>query len=453
MGPTLRGLAYLASKDEPAARASFEKALKLRPDFPAALIALARLDLRANKPAAAEQRFQAALDKDAGDEAATLAYEGFLRAQKAPAASRKEVLKRLIQVNPGAVRGRVALIGTLIETGEVQDAVALAQQGLATTPDNPALLRAAGAAQIAARNHTEAVATYSKLAILQPQSPLPHLLIAYAYMAEADDRRALDALGRALRLKPDFLAAQLAAARVNIKVGNTTEALTIARDIQTQHPNAPVGYQMEAGILVKDKRWADADRVLKRGLEHAPNSSLAVSRYDALLVADRTQEAKQFANQWIAAHPTDVAFHAALGERAIAAGDYLEAARQYKAALSIVPDNVLLLNNVAWVSGKLKDPKALEYAERALVLAPNSPEVMDTLGWLLVEKGAFSRGAELLHKAVALSPEADNIRLNLARALLRSGDKAGARKELQVLASKGEKFSGQSEVRELLDSL
>ena len=42
------------------------------------------------------------------------------------------------------------------------------------------------------------------------------------------------------------------------------------------------------------------------------------------------------------------------------------------------------------------------------------------------------------------------LRLNLARLYIRSGDKAQARTELEALVKLGNRFSGQSEVSELL---
>ena len=44
------------------------------------------------------------------------------------------------------------------------------------------------------------------------------------------------------------------------------------------------------------------------------------------------------------------------------------------------PDNPLVLNNLAWVAHELKQPNALEYAERANEMAPDNPAIMDTLG-------------------------------------------------------------------------
>jgi predicted Zn-dependent protease len=112
-----------------------------------------------------------------------------------------------------------------------------------------------------------------------------------------------------------------------------------------------------------------------------------------------------------------------------------------------------MLNNLAWNLDQSKDPKAIEYAERAYKLAPEQPAVMDTLGVMLVEKGDGARGLELLKKASSKAPQNGMIRLNLAKALVKTGNKDEARKELDELTKLGEKFPAQAEVEKLRQSL
>jgi predicted Zn-dependent protease len=206
-------------------------------------------------------------------------------------------------------------------------------------------------------------------------------------------------------------------------------------------------------LLGSAKRWADADRVLKQGLAQAPSGTLAAHRHSLLIQSGQEHAATEFASQWLAANPKDVVFRRYLADGALRNGDYKSAAGQYQAILSALPNDAITLNNLAWVSAKLNDPKALEYAEKAHARAPNSPAIMDTLGWMLVERGEVSRGIELLRKASESAPQADEIRLNLAKALIRGGDREGGRRELESLAKKGDAFSRQAEVTELLKTL
>ncbi|MGE5387095.1 MAG: XrtA/PEP-CTERM system TPR-repeat protein PrsT, partial [Betaproteobacteria bacterium] len=69
----LRGGAQLASKDEAAARKSFERALAVNPAYLPAATSLAALDMRGNKPDDAKKRFESVLAADANNVQALLA--------------------------------------------------------------------------------------------------------------------------------------------------------------------------------------------------------------------------------------------------------------------------------------------------------------------------------------------------------------------------------------------
>jgi tetratricopeptide (TPR) repeat protein len=159
------------------------------------------------------------------------------------------------------------------------------------------------------------------------------------------------------------------------------------------------------------------------------------------------------ATAWMKEHPKDVAFRLHRGDVATTQKDYQLAARYYREALESQPNNPTLLNNLAWVSGQIKAPKAIEYAEKANQLAPNQPPFIDTLAMLLADKGETAKAIELLRKALEISPQAAAIQLNLAKVLISVGKRDEARKELDAIAKLGTKFSGHAEVERLQKEL
>jgi len=78
---------------------------------------------------------------------------------------------------------------------------------------------------------------------------------------------------------------------------------------------------------------------------------------------------------------------------------------------------------------------------------------MDTLGWLLINQGAYARSIELLQKANQLAPDIPDIQYHLAVALAKSGNKALARRELERLLASGKKFSQADDARKMLSEL
>jgi Tfp pilus assembly protein PilF len=135
----------------------------------------------------------------------------------------------------------------------------------------------------------------------------------------------------------------------------------------------------------------------------------------------------------LAEHPKDAGLriHAAMleGNRQ----RWEVAARLYREAIALQPQNAIAANNLAWALHELRDPGAMVAAERALELAPKSPAVLDTAGAVLLARGDAARAADLLRKAVSGAPRVATYRLRLAEALIAQGDKATARKELDVV--------------------
>lgn len=449
----LRGAVFIGKGDKAGARKSFERALALDGTDFAATSALAKLDLADGKPAEAQKRFDALLAKDPKNVGALLAVAE-LRARSGAAPEEVAALiAKAVAADSTNAEPRLALISYYIKTKEPKKAVAAAQDALAALPDRADVLYAAAQAQQAAGEPNQASKTYNRLAQVRPGSPLPLTGEAEAQLAAKDYDAAQATFKKALALKPDLLEAQRGLILVHIATGRANDALAVARDVQRQRPKEPVGFVYEGDIYVSQKAWKEAASAFRKGLAAAGTTDLAARAHHALRMAGNDAEAQQLAASWLKNHPKDRDFRTFLAESALAKGDSSAAMAQYKAILDQYPDDALALNNIAWIAGRNKDPKAIEYAEKANKLVPDNPAILDTMGVLLVDRGETKRGIESLQRAVALAPEAAGIRLNLARALIADGQKDAARKELDVLAKLGDKFPAQAEVAKMIQAL
>jgi len=342
----------------------------------------------------------------------------------------------------------LTLIRYYLYANDAKKAVLAAQAALAAIPDRPAILEAAGGAFHAAGDTNQALTVYQKLIPLQPESPLPYLRMAEVQLAAKNKDDALGSLRKALTIKPDLLEAQRGVISIHMADGRSKEAISVAQEIQKQRPKESIGYIFEGDIHAALKQWPQAVSAYRAGLKQGAATEVA-ARLHGALGAQSGSDADRFATTWLKDHPKDTAFRLYLAQAGMAKKDYAAAAQQYRTLLETDSNNALVLNNLAWVEGQLKDPKALEHAEQANKLAPNQPAIMDTLGGLLIRSGDTARGLELLQKASAMAPQAASIRLNFVKALIEAGKKDAARKELDELAKLGETFPGHSEVTHL----
>jgi putative PEP-CTERM system TPR-repeat lipoprotein len=449
----LKAAIYLGKRDVPNARKSLEHALELKYDYAPALYNLVRLDLAEKKPDQARKRFDAVLAKDPKNEAALLGLADLLAATKAPRAEIGATLEKAVALNPTSARARVALVNFHLQGADAKSALAAAQQAQAAFPDNPRILELLGLSQLAAGDSNSAIATFGKLEAVAPNSPAPLLRLAGAQLASKDISGAIQSLRKALEINPDLLPVRQQLAALYLQQSKPDAALAEAKVVQKRHPEQPAGYVFEGDVRAVQKQWAAAESAYREALKRGKSTLVAARLHSTLEVAGKRSEADAFARSWLKENPKDAGFHFYLADRGLRTKDYAAAAEHNKAVLELQPKNVIALNNLAYAAAQLKDPKAFEYAEQALALAPENPAVQDTLGWMLVEKGNLARGVDLLKKAAAAAPNAGEIRLHLAKALIKSGDKSGARHELEAVAKLDRQPAARAEAEKLLATL
>jgi putative PEP-CTERM system TPR-repeat lipoprotein len=449
----LVGLVALAKKDQALARSNFERALQLQPAYLPAARNLAILDMHDGKPEAARQRYEAMLAKDPKNDQLLLALVDMLQQTQAPAADIDKIIERAIAANPTAARPRVLKVNTLIQRRDAKSALVAAQQAQAALPQDVQVLDALGRAQLAAAEYEQAIATFGKLAALQPKYAPALLAQGQAYAAAKDWSGARQVIQKAIDLQPNLIEARMGLVRVGIQSGGFGEARAAARSIQKLAPTQTIGVLAEVDVLTAQNNLGEAERVLRSALEKMKNPGLVVRLVALLDSQGRKQDAEAVANAWAAQNPKDIVIYTVAAQLNLQRKDYAEAVRWYKSALKAQPNNALTLNNLAWALGQLHDPSALEYGDKALSLAPNSAPILDTVGWLNIERGNVARGVELLEKANKLAPNVPAVQLNLAKALIKAGKSGPARQQLEVLAKLPPGSPMREEAEKLLSSL
>lgn len=448
----LKGGAYVGLGDFPKARASFDKALALQPDFFAPVINLAQLDLLDKKPAQAGQRMQAFLDKNPKSVEAMLALADFAGSQ----GQTKEMLswlERANRDNPDAVVPAHKLAVQYLRNGQQQKALTLARKLHTANPSNPDVLDLLGQAQLAGDDRNGALETYSKMANLGPKQAPAYFRMAQVHALMKNDAAASKDLNDALAIDPNYLPALIAKAEMGSAQGGPEQMLALARRVQKLAERSPAGFALEGDALLKQGKFAAAAGAYEQAFTRGKNPMAMIKLHHALTSAGRQADADARIAQWQKSNPSDALSTQYLADAAMAAKQNKAAIGHYEALLKLQPKNAGAANNLAWLYQQEKDARALPTAELALQLEPNGAGPMDTLGWILASGGQYGRALPLLKKAAELAPDAADIRYHLAAALAQSGDKPNARKEVEKLLAGNKPFPQRDEARALLKQL
>jgi uncharacterized protein HemY len=116
-------------------------------------------------------------------------------------------------------------------------------------------------------------------------------------------------------------------------------------------------------------------------------------------------------------------------------GDLNTAAKEYEHALAQGDRTGIAANNLAWIYAQqgVQLDRALALANAAHESLPQSPEILDTLGMVRVQRHEYSKAVEAFKEALALgvsestaAAEISTFRAHLKKAYLLSGDDAAA---------------------------
>ena len=92
-------------------------------------------------------------------------------------------------------------------------------------------------------------------------------------------------------------------------------------------------------------------------------------------------------------------------------------------------------------------------AQRARQGMPNSPDIMDTLGWIYLKKNLSDDAVRIFKDLVVAQPNRASFHYHYGMALLQKGDKPSAKRELETAIRFNPSKDDGVKIRQLLASM
>lgn len=414
-------------------------------------IALAKLEFSANQPAAARALLAKLIDRTPGHEGARMVSAQLAMAGGDRAAA-AEHLESVRKTNPGSVPPRLALAQLALARDDIKTAGALVQEVLAAEPDNGAVRNSLGLLFLTTARYDKAAEHFRAGTELDPTSAVLWLNLGRAQLAQQQFSIAQGSLERALKLRPAWVQAESALVFLDLQAGSQEKALRRIADLRQARPRDPEVMAVEGDLRAALAQHREAAAAYDQAFDLAPTFALALRSTSARSAAKLPDPASAL-TRWVTRHPDDAGARVALAEALMRDGDQVRAAEQLRAVLAKRPQDVTALNNLAWLYHELGDPRALGLARQAAALAPNVPQVADTLGWILVEQGQASEGVQLLERAAGSRSASPSIHYHYGAALARTGATDRARQLLTELLANEASFPERTAAAGLLADL
>jgi putative PEP-CTERM system TPR-repeat lipoprotein len=441
----------LAQLDYAGAQAELEAVLKNDPKSLPAHLALAEVDQITGRADDAVRELRAALALQPTNETANARLITLLVATN-HANEALDVAAAALKSSPGNVTLATLYSDLCIRAGDPKRGLA----ALDSLPKDRAALVPAQAArarvQVALGNGPEAQKIYTQVLATDPGNLEVRIALLNLLLTANDLAGARDVVRDGLAATPGNPALLNAAVTLAARADGTDGALKEADALARDPGNAPASRALRGNVYMAAKQYDDAAAAYAAALKAEPSTPLAIDLSTALVAGGKTDAALRGLGDWVAAHPEDVIALSALSGLEMNAKRGDDAVPHLQAVLARRPNDVIALNNLAWIYQGKGDPRALALGQKAYLLAP-TPQTADTLGWILTQQGKAGEAVPLLQEALAGAPTDPAVAYHLATALKDVGQKDQAIALLKALAADPAAFDDKAAAQKALTEL
>jgi putative PEP-CTERM system TPR-repeat lipoprotein len=448
----LSGLVEMAGGNEELARQIFSDTLAKHPSHTTSVVNLARLELRADREAAALELLETFLEANPEDSVALVTYAQ-LQSRSGDEDAAIASLERARAIDKNAVAPRQGLTRHYAQQGDFERAEIIARELVALRPSLASAHNSLGIAVSGLGRTEEGADSFRQAVRVGPGEIEPLRNLARAELLLGQVTLAQKTIDQLLRVEPDDpigleLSARLALAQN--RVDDAEETLVTLASILGEDAARIQGLR---GDLASARGELDtAIRQYELAFAQRPASALVSRLYNARQRRGDS-DARDTLDEWLATHPEDAPILLLSAQHSQREGDFDTAIETYEQVVKFDPNSALAYNNLAWLYGQDGDSRALSTAQRAVDLAPNSPQIKDTYGWLLVLDGQLDNGVSILTDAWESAPQLGDIGYHLAEGLARSGEPEQARVVLEQALAEGNQFASRAEAERLLGEL
>lgn len=234
---------------------------------------------------------------------------------------------------------------------------------------------------------------------LDPKLSLARILLGEILEKMGRDDEALKLYAAETESSETYFASRLRAAEILARQGKTVQAEKMLRDLANKRNDSPLPWIKTGEIALSGERFLQAVDAFGEAL----NRVGPLNR-----------------SHWSLFYSRGAAY-----ERA---GQWDKAEADLQKALMLAPDEPLVLNYLgySWLERGKNIPEASEMLERAAHLAPNDGYIADSLGWAHYLQKQYGKAVRILEAAVSLEPGSATINDHLGDAYWRTGRKREA---------------------------
>ena len=448
----LLGMIYLAERNFKEAQQALEESWRIKPGNTDAGHNLAAIAIQNSAFEKAREYLQS-VQSSHPDSLETLLKLAELDAIEGKAEQRVKHLEEAIRIHPNIVEPRLLLAKYFIHIGKPAQVTGLIETLDLEARKQPAVLEVLAYQELAQKKYAVAEKTAQQFVEMKPEVAQGYYLLAQAHVGRADLENGQRMLQKAVEKDARFLPARIALLRLLIK---KRDIPAIEQEIAALKTFAADNQDVMKVEFALESLKGDQQRALQlaeKVFKAYPNigNMLALSR-QSLRVGD-SERALKLREDWANSHTSDYEANLVLAETYTSLNKSDLAVKYYLKALEISPDNILVLNNLAWAMRHTDSAQALLYAKKANTLKPGTVTLMDTLALVYLANNNIEMALRTIKDVLFLEPNNPTLRFHEAMINVSAGKQTLAVEILKDLLGKEEDFPEKTEADALFKKL
>jgi tetratricopeptide (TPR) repeat protein len=407
--------------------------LKANPKDTSARVIKGRALLRQGKKVEALTELQNGANSDPGSALARY-FVGVAYMQNNKLDLAESAWNDALRIDGRLAQADVALAQLKLQMGDLSRAIRYADDALKIDPNQADALLVRGDAQMRNKDFKNAISTFQKLAAAQPKSPVAIQALGNAYAAAGDVAKAEAQLESALQLNPNNTEPLATRASMYVQQRKSERAVQRINKQIEQFPKQAGLYNVLGQVYMADKNYSKADESYRKALSIDASNLDAYNLLGQLYVAQNSiDKAIQEFESALKLNPKSVSAHTVLGMLNDVRNASDKAQLHYREALKLDPQSPIAANNLAWLlaqSGANLD-EALGLARTANEKLPNTPSIIDTIGWVYYKKGAYASAIDSFRECLGKAPNQAGCHYHLGLSYSKMGDSRSAKTALE----------------------
>jgi tetratricopeptide (TPR) repeat protein len=296
--------------------------------------------------------------------------------------------------------------------------------------------------------------------ILATDPPPEAAVVAFVrYESQRDPEKTLRLLDETLARNPTSVALLPAATTYDLRAGEIDRALGRLNRALEARPDAPLLLALRAQVLARADRLEEAERDALRAFEISPAMpnllELILAIYDRRGRIDIAIEQLEASESAGLLGPQQ---RVLLGRLHLGKGNADRAQQLYEAALAEDPELAGAKNDLAFLLAREEREldRALQLAQEAQQSLGEDPQVLDTLGFVMLQRGLAGPAAEQFSLALRLAEESGGapayLYYHMGLALRALGQEEAAGEHLDKALSISPDFEGAEDARQQLEA-